>query len=159
MKLLFAALCVAGLLSAPSAARADEKKGEAKGTFTLDGKTYKLTSALAYATKKFDMTHTVVYLSEKPLDTTKLKASFKKNGTDEDFFASGPHVRLIFDDTGKLFQIGLHAGGGNVILQGDPNIKAEAALKNGAAKGTAKTVKPEKDYELDTTFEVKLMKP
>jgi len=160
---MIAALCIASLLTLAAAGRADEKKdrpkAEAKGTLTLDGKTYKLETALAYETTKFDRKRTVIYLSEKPLDTSKLKASFKKNGTDEDFFASAPHVKLIFDDKGELFQLALYARGGNVILQGDPNIKAEAALKDGSAKGMAKTLKPDKDYTFEATFEVKLMKP
>jgi len=144
-------------------ARADEKKPESKanvkGKLTIDGKTYELKNGLAYETTKFDKKRTVVYLSEKPLDTAKLKASFKKSGNDEDFFAFEPHIRLVFDNKGDLFQITLYARGANIILQGDPNIKVEAAIKDGAAAGTAKSVKPDKDYEFAATFEMKLMKP
>ena len=163
MKLLFAALVSAGLLTLASAARADDKKdspkSEVKGTLTLDGKTYKLESALAYETTKFDKKRTVIYLSEKPLDTAKLKASFKKNGNDEDFFATAPHMMLAFDDKGELFHLALYARGANIIRQGDPNIMAEAAVKDGNAKGMAKSMKPDKDYAFEVTFEVKLMKP
>ena len=101
----------------------------------------------------------MIYLSEEPLDTTKFKASFKKKGNDEDFFASAPHIRLLFDESGRLFQLTLYARGANFILQGYPNIKAEATIKDGAAKGTAKSVKPDKDYEFAASFEVKLTKP
>jgi hypothetical protein len=163
MKPLLIALCLSGLFTVTDAIRADEKKdspkGEVTGTLILDGKSYKLQSALAYEITKFDVKFTVIYLSEKPLDAGKLKASFKKKGNDEDFHTSDAHVRLMFDDQGKLFQISMHAGGGNVVLQGDPNIKTEFALKDGAAKGTAKSVKPDKDYTLDTTFDAKLIKP
>ncbi len=156
-------LCTVSLLFLVGAAKADEKKDtpktEAKGTLTLGDKTYKLESALAYETTKFGMKRTMIYLTEKPLDTAKLKASFKKKGTDEDFFTFDPNVRLIFDDKGELVQISMHAGGGNIILQGDPNIKAEAAIKDGVAKGMAKSVKPDKDYTFDATFDVKLTKP
>jgi len=144
-------------------ARADEKKPEPKpavmGKLTLDGKAYDLKNALTYETTRFDKKRTVVYLSEKPLDTAKLKASFKKKGNDEDFFPVDPHIKLIFDDKGDLFQITLYARGGNIILQGDPNIKAEAAIKDGMVKGMAKSIKPDKDYEFGATFEVKLTKP
>jgi hypothetical protein len=163
VKQLLAAMFAAGFFALVPAIRADEKndspKAEVKGTLMLEGMTYKLENGLAYETTKFDRKRTVVYLSDKPLETTKLKASFKKKGTDEDFFASGPHIRLIFDDKGELIQISLHARGANIILQGDPNIKAEAAIKDGVAKGTAKSVKPDKDYEFLATFDVKLTKP
>ena len=162
MKLLIAVLIGIGSMWV-GGARADEKKPGAKtevqGKLTIDGKTYDLKNALAYETTKFDKKRTVIYLSEKPLDMAKLKASFKKKGNDEDFFAFEPHIRLIFDDNGQLFQLALYARGANIILQGDPNIKAEAAIKEGMAKGSAKSNKPDKDYEFAATFEVKLTKP
>jgi hypothetical protein len=162
MKLLIAV--VFGVASMGlSGAKDDDKKPElkmdAKGKLMLDGKAYDLKNALAYESTKFDKKRTVIYLSEKPLDTAKLKASFKKKGNDEDYFAFDPHIKLIFDDKGDLFQIALYARGANVILQGDPNIKAEAAIKGGVAKGMAKSIKPDKDYEFSVTFEVKLTKP
>jgi len=158
MRITIAALFAAAF-GIVTPAPGDEKKAEAKGTLMLDGKNYNLANALAYETTMFDKKWTVIYLSEKPLDTSKLKASFKKKGTDEDFFAVAPHVKLMFDDQGKLFQLALYAAGSNVILQGDPNIKAEATLRDGAAKGMAKTIKPDKDYTFEVTFDVKLIKP
>jgi hypothetical protein len=163
MKSLICTFAAAGLLALAGIARADDKKAEpkaeAKGTLTLNGKTYTLACALAYETKRFDRKRTVIYLSEKPLDTAKLTASFKKTGNDEDFFAFDPHVKLVFDDKGDFFQLALYAGGANIILQGDPNIKAEASIKDGSAKGMAKSVKPDKDYSFEVTFEAKLTKP
>jgi len=164
MKMRWLIAVVIGIASTgPGGARADEKKPdpkpEAKGKLMLDGKAYELKNALAYETTKFDKKRTVVYLSEKPLEMAKLKASFKKKGNDEDFFAFDPHIKLVFDDKADLFQIALYARGANVILQGDPNIKAEAAIKDGKAKGMAKSIKPDKDYEFGATFEVKLTKP
>lgn len=142
---------------------ADEKnpaaKADAKCKLTIDGKTYDLKSALAYESTKFDKKRTVIYLSEKPLDTAKLKASLKKKGNDEGFFAFAPHIHLVFDENGQLFQLALYARGANIILQGDPNIKAEATISDGVAKGMAKSVKPDKDYEFAATFEVMLTKP
>ena len=64
MKLWVASLTVAGLLGGPCIMRAEEKPTECKGTLTLDGKTYKLESALAYETTKFGKNETVIYLSE-----------------------------------------------------------------------------------------------
>src|SRR5262245_3231697 len=159
MKLLIATISAAALAGLLTHTRADEKTSQTKGTLTMDGKTYKLESALAYEMTKFDKKRTVVYLSEKALDTSKLKESFRKNGNDDDFFVTAPHVGLIFDDKGELFQLFLYARGSNVILQGDPDVKANAAAKDGTVKGAAKLSKPDKDYSFETTFEVKLTKP
>jgi hypothetical protein len=164
MKQHYTAFACAALLSFTPITRADEKPGaEVKGTLVMGEHTYKLAHALAYQTKIGSHQRTVVYLSEKPLDTAKLKQSFKKNGTDEGFFASGPHVHLILDDKGGLAQIALYAEGDNVILSGDNNISCSATLKDGSAKGTAGTNKPGKSfsgaYTFEVTFDVKLIKP
>src|SRR5262245_6508882 len=164
MKLHYPSFACATLLSVVAVARADEKPGaEVKGTLVMGGNTYKLANALAYETKIGSHQRTVVILSEKPLDTAKLKQSFKKNGNDEDFFASGPHVQLILDDKGGLAQIAIHAAGDNVNLIGDDNIKCDATLKEGRAKGSAGTKKPGKSfsgaYTFEATFDVKLTKP
>ena len=165
MKLLIA-LVTAGLLGLGAGGRADEKKKEAKGTLTLGEKKYALAHAIAYEnTGPFKMKETVVILTEKPLDTSKLKASFKKNGNDEDFYPAADHIKLIFgeNDKGKLTQLAIQAGGGAVIRQGDKNIRAEATVKDGSVKGTAGTVKADKVrdklFEFDVEFEIVLIKP
>jgi hypothetical protein len=165
------ALVATGLLCILSAAagRADDKKdtpkAEAKGTLTLGDKKYTLASALAYVNPHSFGKENIVILSEKPLDTAKLKQSFKKNGNDDDFFPNVPHIKLTFreDDKGKLTQFAFNGGGGVIIRQGDKNIRGELAIKDGAAKGSAGTVKPDKardmKLEFDVTFDVKLTKP
>lgn len=166
MKLLIGALCTAAFLALSGAALAgDKKKDEAKtqGTLTIGDQTYKLTSALAYETKRSNHQRTVITLSEKPLNMAKLKESFKKTGSDEDFFPFETHVKLIFDDKGLLHQTVIYADGNNVNLIGDDNIKATATVKDGTIKGTAGTVKPGKyfksTYKFELTFDVKLIKP
>ena len=171
MKLQIAALLTAGLMSllALAAGRADDKKdppkAEAKGTLTLGDKKYTLASALVYVNPHSFGKETVVILSEKPVDIAKLKQSFKKNGTDDDFFPNGDHIKLTFreDDKGKLTQFAFNGGGGAVIRQGDKNIKGEVTLKDGTAKGSSGTIKADKvrdmKFEFDVTFEVKLTKP
>ena len=162
MRLLFAAICTAVLLSlaGPSEAggKKDESKTEAKGSLTLNGTTYKLASALAYEQTVFRKKETVVILSEKRLDTAKLKQSLQKNGNDDDFFPTAPHVKLAFDQAGELLQLSIHGGGANIIRSGDPNVKTTVTLKDGAAKGTAGTQKPDtfrnQPLQFDVTFEV-----
>ena len=102
------------------------------------------------------MKETVVILTEKPLDTAKLKASFKKNGNDDDFFPNADHIKLVFaeNDKGKLTQLAIQSGGGAVIRQGDKNIRAEATVKDGSVQGTAGTVKADKVRDKLFEFDV-----
>ena len=165
MKLLL--MTLVELLAIVGAVSADEKKDtpkpEAKGALTIGDKTHTFENALAYETKKGTNRRTVVILTEKPLDTAKLKLSFEKNGNDEDFFARVPHVKLSFDDRGGLVQTSIYADGGNIGRSGDPNVKATATIKDGSAKGKAGMLKPDeafgKVFTFEVTFDVKLMTP
>lgn len=158
MKLLFVALVTAGLLALVAAGKAggkkDEPKTEAKGTLTLGDNTYKLARALAYEITRSNRKETVVILSEKPLDTAKLKQSLKKNGTDEGFFPFDSHVKLLFDEKGSLSQTAIYADGANIIGSGDDNIKSAATIKDGMAKGKAGMEKPGKFFKMSYRFEV-----
>lgn len=163
---LFIAWVTAGLLGLCAGGRADEKKAEAKGTLTLGEKKYVLAHALAYEnTGPFKMKETVVILTEKPLDTAKLTASFKKKGNDDDSYPNADHIKLVFaeNDKGKLTQLAIQAGGGAIIRQGDKNIRAEAAIKGGIVKGTSGTIKADKVrdklFEFEVEFEIVLIKP
>ncbi len=165
MKLFVVASITTGLLSLVAAGVAvgqnDAPKTEAKGTLTLGDKTYKLSRALAYEMTRSKKKQTVVVLSEKALDTVKLKQSLAKKGNDEDFFPFDAHVKLRFDDKGALLQTAIYADGANIIGSGDDNIKVNATIENGTAKGKAGMVKPDtffkKSYQFDVEFEVAIM--
>jgi hypothetical protein len=154
------------VLTVPVPSPAAEPKAStpsASGTLTVDGKKYTFTSALAYNKKASGKTRTVVYLTEKPLDTTKLKQSLKKDGTDDGFSVFEPHVELIFDDKGALFQTVMYAEGKTVNEIGSDDIKGAAKLGDGKATGKANTEKPIKAFggsmAFDATFDVKLTAP
>ena len=169
MKLPIVALLAAGLLSLAAAGQEDKKKdppkAEAKGTLTLGEKKYTLAHALAYVNPHSFGKETVVFLTEKPLDTDKLKQSFKKRGNDGDFSPNVDYIKLTFsdDNKGKLTQFAFAGGGGGIVRQGDKNIKGEATFKDGTAKGSAGTIKAdkvnEKMFEFEIAFDVKLSKP
>jgi hypothetical protein len=136
------------------------EKKPAEGTLTVNGQTYKLASALAYAQKFRNRTEVIVLLSEKPLDVAKLKQSFEKNGNDDDWFPREAHVKLTFDDRGELMQLTISAGGANIIRSGDPNVKTDAAIKDGSAQGKAGMKKPDtfrdKPLHFEADFDVAL---
>jgi hypothetical protein len=147
------ALIVAGLVGLAAVAQGGEPKSMAKGTLTLKGTTYNLASALAYEQTVFKKKETVVILSEKPLDTARLKQSLQKNGNDDDFFPVVPHVKLAFDGAGELLQLSIHVRGDNIIRSGDRNVQTKITIQEGVAKGTAGTKKAD-GFEFDVTFEV-----
>jgi hypothetical protein len=152
-------LGLVGLLALAVSARAEETKG----SLTLDGKKYTFASAVAYNKKVGGRTRTVVYLTEKPPDTTKLKQSLKKDGTDDGFSVFEPHVELIFDDKGALFQTVIYAEGKTINEIGSDDIKGSAKLADGKATGKANTEKPIKAFggsmAFEVTFDVKLTVP
>src|SRR5688572_3668239 len=123
MKRLMTALGLLVFLAIAGAVWSGEKTTN-QGTLTINGQTYKLASALAYAQKIRNKPEVVVVLSEKPLDTAKLKKSFEKNGNDDDYFPVERHVKLTFDDRGELLQLTIVAGGATILRSGDPNVKS-----------------------------------
>jgi hypothetical protein len=161
MKAFCGTLIAAGLLTFIGAGHAGGPKNEAKGSLTLGDKTYKFTSALAYEVTRSKAKQTVVVLSEKPLDTAKLKQSLAKKGTDEDFFPFDAHIRLRFDDKGGLVQSAIYAEGANILGSGDDNLKANVTVKDGVATGRAGMTKPDtffkKSYQFDVTYSATLL--
>jgi hypothetical protein len=148
------------------AAQAAEPKAPAAtatGTLNASGTKYAMANALAYNKKLSGKTRTVVYLTEKPLDTAKLKKSFIEHGNDKDFFVFDPHVELIFDDKGALFQVVMYADGKTMNLIGDDTIKASAKIADGKVTGKGVTEKPVKafdgTFEFDVTFDVAITTP
>src|SRR4051794_33768841 len=103
MKRLMAALIAVGLLAFVGAAGAQEKKATAKGTFTMDGTTYKVVSVLAYSTTVGEQKQTVVILADKPMNAAQLKAALKKNDPRE--FDPYPRIALVFDDKGEFLKM------------------------------------------------------
>ena len=158
MKLLLVTMVSTGWLAVIATGTAggkkDGPKSEATGALTMGDNTYKLAKVLAYEMTRSNRKETVVILSEKPLDTAKLKQSLKKNGTDDDFFPLGAHVKLRFDDKGALAQTAIYADGANIIGSGDDNIKATATIKDGTAKGKAGMDKPAKFFKMSYRFQV-----
>lgn len=161
MKSLSIALVVLGMLGFVSLSRGGEPKSKAKGTLTLDGTAYRLTSALAYEQTVFKKKETVVILSEKPIDTTKLVQSLKKNGNDDDFNPFDVYVKLSLDGAGELLQLHVHCGGANIIRSGDRNVVTKATIQGATAKGTAGMKKADtfrdKPFEFDVEFEVAVL--
>ena len=111
---------------------ADDKKDGPKkavsGTLTMGENTYKLESAVAFEMTYTNKKSTAVMFSEKTADLAKLKASLKKNGNDEDYFLTKPHVKLIFNEKGEFHQLVIYADGANVNSIGSDNVKVTATI-------------------------------
>lgn len=114
------------------------------------------------ATKRGDKTHTAVILSEHPLDLAKLKDSLKKKGNDESYFFFKPHVKLIFDEKGKLDFVFIYADGASINSGGNKNMTGDVEIKDGVAtgKGGMSTLEKffDKMYTFDVRFSAKVVK-
>lgn len=148
-----------GLLGLAGVANSGEPKAKVKGTLTLDGTTYRLTSAIAYEQTVFKKKETVILLSEKAVNTTKLMQSLKKNGNDDDFFPTEVHMKLNIDGAGALLQLSVHAGGANIIRSGDRNVVTKATLQGGTAKGAVSMKNADTFRDKPFTFEAEFEVP
>lgn len=172
MRLFSVAVFIAGLLVLTGAAKADDKKSgrnsQATGNFVFDGTTFKIASALAYATTVGDQQQTVVILSDKPLDTAQLKRSLKKNGNDRDFNPSGSTIEFTFDDKGAFRELAIITTDGgmkHVRAESVKDHKATVTIADGSAKGRITVTKELREtltkhtYRFDVTFDIPLTKP
>ena len=162
MRHLFVAASCAAIFGLVSPVSADEK-AEASGTLKLGDKSYKLQNSVAFDVTRGNKKRLVVLLSEKPADMAKLKKSLKAKGNDDDYFLFEPHLKLIFDEKGALFQVVIFADGANINEIQSDNFKATVAVKDGVASGKGNQVKPDKFFGKEFTFEVafdaKMIKP
>ena len=162
------AVLVAGLLAFVGVAAAQEKKAVAKGTFTMNGTTYKVASAVAYTRTVDDEKETVVILADKPLNAAQLKASLKKSADGSDYDPY-PRIELTFDEKGVLVYLGMQTQDAGIKHMPAGHIKdhtASATIADTSVKGSAITNGKEDresinrhKYRFDVTFDVKLTKP
>ena len=166
-----AALAAIGLLSPAMAA--DEKtpaaKAQVKGSFTMNGATYRMANAVAYTMTVDEKKRTVIVLSDKPLDAAQLKASLKKHGTAEEFDPKVNYVELTFDDKGAFQKIWMQTQDAGIrhLPAGDiKDHKGSATTSDSGVKGSAVTLGKENRkainghlYQFDLDFNVPLTKP
>lgn len=143
----------------PAKRLTDAPKLDNSGTLTLGGKTYKLPNVVAYEVKASDEKRTALFFSEKPINLDKLKASLKKDGTDDGLFEFQPQIRLQIDKSDAVQQ--MHLWADNTSINSNANLTGDVVVEDGRARGTAKLAKPGeffgKEYTFEVTFDVEVL--
>ena len=138
--------------STPAKRLTDAPKLANTGKLKFGAATHKLSNVVAYEVKVFDEKRVALFFSEKPINLEKLKASLKKDGTDDGFFEVQPQVRLQIDKSDEIKKMDLWADGASVSSNAD--LAGDAVVEDGRVRGTAKLSKPGEFFGKEYTFEV-----
>lgn len=145
--------------STPAKRLTDAPKLANGGKLTMGAMTSKLANVVAYEAKSFDEKQTVVFITEKPINMAKLKASLAKDGTDDGLFEFQPQVRLKVDAYDSVTGMSLWIDGTSV--SGNADVDGNIVIEDGRVRGTAKLAKPGeffgKNYTFEVTFDVEVI--
>lgn len=145
--------------STPAKRLTDAPKLDNAGKLTMGAMTSKLANVVAYEVKSSDGNQTVVFITEKPINLAKLKASLAKDGSDDGLFEFQPQVRLKIDAYDRVTGMSLWIDGTSV--SGNADVDGNVVIEDGRARGTAKLAKPGeffgKNYTFEVTFDTEVM--
>jgi hypothetical protein len=134
-------------------------KLENGGELTLGKGQWKLAHVVAYEAKMFDEVVTKVFISQKPINMAKLKASLAKDGTDDGVFETQPQVVLQIDDNDSVKQAAIWSD--NASISSNADLEGDATVADGRVRGTAKLSEPGeffgKKYDFHVSFDVEVM--
>lgn len=129
----------------------------------MDGKTYNLTSIIAFEVFQHDEWSTKILATEKPIKQASLLAKLRKNGTDEVEGSSSwgePYLLVQIEDDNDPRSLVLRAGGTPGLGSGS-DLTGSALVEDGRARGTVKLTDPgsffDKIYTADITFDVPVL--
>lgn len=134
-------------------------------TVVMDGKTFKLTSVIAYEVFDFGEWTTKVIATQKPVKLDNLLARLKATGKDTDDEGSSPnwsepYLQVIIDDEDRPWRIGFVAGGTPGNGSGD-ELEGDALVEDGRARGTVKLREPgsffDRVYTAEISFDVPVL--
>lgn len=135
-------------------------KLENGGQLTLGQGQWKLGHVVAYEAKVFDEVVTKVFVSQKPINMAKLKASLAKDGTDDGIFETQPQVVLQIDDNDALTQAAIWAD--NASISSNADLEGDVTVNEGRVRGTAKLAEPGeffgKKYDFSLSFDMEVIK-
>lgn len=133
-----------------------------EATVVMDGKTYQLTSVIAYEIYEDGQWWTRILATQKPIKQDSLLANLKSTGTDrkaDQSYASWPppYLQVTLDEDDKPWRLSLQADG--TPGQGTGNeVTGTAIVENGRARGTAQLKEPgeffDKVYDGQISFDV-----
>ncbi|MES2789546.1 MAG: hypothetical protein V4719_07985 [Planctomycetota bacterium] len=139
---------------------ADAAAKTSTGTFTIDGKTYKLPHVVVYTTKVFDEDGIAVFFCEKEIPIEKLKAALVKGkGSDDSFNLFEPQVKVTFNKKGEPSYSNAWADNSSISVSGG-GLKGQLVVKDNRATGQATMETgdtPESKKSFDLRFDAPLL--
>ena len=145
--------------SKPARAAQNPAKLENGGELTLGKGQWKLAHVVAYEARMFDEVVTKVFISQKPINMAKLKASLAKDGTDDGVFETQPQVVLQIDDNDSVKQAAIWAD--NASISSNADLEGDATVADGRVRGSAKLSEPGdffgRKYDFHVSFDVEVM--
>ena len=130
-----------------------------EGTVTVNDKSVKLTSIIAYEVIAHGEWRTKIVATEKAIKPDPLLAKLKQTGSDEGFNWPNPRIEIEIDDEGRT-TLRL-AGEGAVGSASDSKLKSEVLVEDGRARGTAQMKEPgeffDKVYTGTISFDVPVL--
>ncbi len=130
-----------------------------EGTVTVNDKSAKLASVIAYEVISNGEWRTKVVATEKPIKQDPLLAKLKKTGSDEGFSWPNPRLEIEIDDEGGT-TLRL-AGEGAVGSASGSKLKSDVLVEDGRARGSAQMKEPgeffDKVYTGTISFDVPVL--
>lgn len=139
-----------------------------EGTVTMDGKTYQLTSIIAYEVFSRGHWSTKIVATQKPINQATLLAKLKKTGKEADDFAQAgeglnlpqPYLQVDLDEDDRPERLSLRADNTPGGASGS-DLSGTALVEDGRARGTVKLKKPgdffDKVYTAEISFDVSVL--
>jgi hypothetical protein len=122
-----------------------------EGTLSLSGKHYKLLHAAAYETKVFGKSGVTIISSSGPINVENIKMALAEKNGDGDVSLRLPHVKVVFESSGKIHSYYAYAAGFTTSASGD-GLSGEMKLEGGRVTGKAKLAS-EGEGDLQRSFD------
>lgn len=134
-------------------------KESSVGTLKVGDKTYTLKNIVAYEIDYYGDRMVRIYLSEKPANMAKLKASLLHKNNDDEFNEFQPQIRLNVTPEGTI--VGYDLWADNLSVSGNGSLEGTAELKDGRITGSAKLTEEgeagDRKYMFDFKFEANVI--
>lgn len=134
-------------------------KESSVGTLKVGDKTYTLKNIVAYEIDYYGDRMIRIYLSEKPANMAKLKASLLHKNNDDEFNEFQPQIRLNVTPEGTI--VGYDLWADNLSVSGNGSLEGTADLNDGRIVGNAKLNEEgeagDRKYHFEFKFEANIM--
>ena len=148
--------------AAPQSRMANAPKLENKGTIVMAGKNTPLPNVVAYQQTQGSEKVTCVLLTEKAIDSSKIKASLEKSGEiDLSVIGFQPQIEFKINANDEVQSVSFYCDGASLSLSGTDKLDSTIQTEGARVRGTTKLKTPQdffgKKIEFQASFDTKLI--